>query len=151
MDKKTLVWAYVIEVIASFLIYAAVYIYGGEKFLHFSEKMVNDIPGLVGAFLAIVIALWLYWGGLQRSDFGKYLIWKKADKVYTTAYSYQVILFIIVLIVSNIGKNLPNRGVHIRCILFLYSLINMWTVVRNTWWLMKLSGKFHAELNNYKE
>ena len=148
MNKKTLIWVYAVEALAALLIYMASYMHGGDKFLQFSEKIVDEIPVPAGVFLAIVAAAWLYWGAVQRSEFGKYLNWKKADGIYTAAYSYQITVFVIVLTISCMGKFLPIWGKHVLCILFLYGLCNMWTIIRNTWWLMKLSSKFQTELNS---
>ena len=133
-DGTILTWAYAVELILVGLLYTLMlHFVGAEKLVNVIEKHWQVFIGIGVAFLAVGIALSIwFWQGLE-GEFGKYLKWRKADGHYLRAYQFQVVLFLFATVFPALmafGRN--DLIAHTTWCALVYASVNGLTIVNNT-------------------
>ncbi len=143
-------WGYFIEVLLLLCIFTLLNILITNQvlcdFVINTSGLFTTLIGAILLFSASFLLIFIRW---MTTDFGDYLNWRKADRVYRTSLGYSLfidMLAFLSLIVLGYAKSAILANVAI--ILIIYTLINIKTMITNILDLVKLKNYFRREVES---
>ena len=150
--RRILIWAYLVELLASVGICIFVFSVASPKLVaEFFVKSNAGWLGLEGVLLAGAIAVWVTHFQIVGTDFGKYLRFVNSEKVFMDAFNVGVgshFLAFILLIFS--GSNSGTILTICTMMALVYALINTITIFVNAMAILKLKSIFDFEYGKIK-
>lgn len=149
MSKKLLVfWAYFVEIIFSTVIVILAFsVFEFSEVIKFVRSSSNDVASNFAVVL-LAASLGLFWTFYSKSDspFVQWLHEKEAFEVYAISFLFSIGVYVL-LVVSLIL--VMNTSSHLIAILSLWlsvlGLINVYSLIKNTYDLMKLNALFNRK------
>ena len=149
-DRAIVLSGYVAEFLLSGLLFAlAIVLWQSDQLASFTEKTAT--PWAAGGLFAASFVTWQIFIHLFTSDFGEWLQWRGADRIYNAVFITAIAVYAISTIVLIIAGQLKNKIVDLIALWSLiFSFINLYTLVKNASDLLKLHSAFKRELNDLK-
>jgi len=141
---RSVVWAYVVEIILGILVYVLLLVTVGPQFLgdvlsdHWATFCTVGLALFAAGFAGLVC-----FARFLDSEFGKYLKWRGADEHYLRAYVVQEVMFLGAVLAS-FATAVLRYGflVHVTWLILLGATVNSLTVLINTRDLIRLRQQF---------
>ncbi|MEL7981724.1 hypothetical protein AAG584_16900 [Vreelandella titanicae] len=147
MSKKLLVfWAYIVEIISStFVVILAFSIFDFSEVIKFVRASSNDVASNF-AVVMLAASLGLFWTFYSKSDspFVQWLHEKEAFEVYAHSFFFSVGVYVILVVSLILVMNTSSNLIAILSLwLSVLGLINVYSLIKNTYDLMKLNALFN--------
>lgn len=132
------VWEYAGEVIAAGLVYVLLRIwFGSASISKFYADKQSAGAILVGIILASCIAVWVAFGALLSSEFGKWLRTTGNATVYSRAFAFPILVSLATLALL-LTLSADTTAAHFVTIMVIYNLLNFITMIFNLHGLYRL-------------
>lgn len=146
MKKFILIsWGYIVEIILAILVVVLIRV-TVEKYINIAY-ILGKIDLLIGGIIAVLsakIAIFIYYLTLVASDFGDYLMFKRANSLYKNAFLYSMLIDLL-SITSVITWNTLNNINIFRVTLFfiILTILTLFTMLQNLFEIVNLYNKFN--------
>lgn len=146
--RWSLLWGYVVEFILTALVYIFIRLsFGTAMAVQVVSGAANSWAALVRGFFALSGGLFAIFVKLLTSDFGNWLSWRQAERVYTGAFVIALaahVCAIVFLVVAGVTKE-ETVG-RIALALLIFSGVNMCSLMGNVLKVVKLYREFSRQL-----
>lgn len=149
MSKRLLVfWAYIVEIIAStgmvLLVFA---IFSFSEIIRFVHSSSKDVASNFAVVL-LAASLGLFWTFYSKSD-SPFVLWlheKEVFEVYAHSFLFSIGVYVLLVASLILVMNTSNSLVAIVSLwLSVLGLINVYSLIKNTYDLMKLNALFNQK------
>lgn len=149
MSKRLLVfWAYIVEIVASTVIVLLTFaIFNFSEVIRFVHSSSKDIASNFAVVL-LAASLGLFWTFYSKSDspFVQWLHEKEAFEVYARSFLFSIGVYVVLVVSLILVMNASNDLVAIVSLwLSVLGLINVYSLIKNTYDLMKLNALFNQK------
>lgn len=149
MSKKLLVfWAYFVEIIWSTVIVILVFsVFEFSEIIEFVHSSSNDVASNFAVVL-LAASLGLFWTFYSKSDspFVQWLHEEEAFEVYARSFLFSIGVYVLLVVSLILVMNTSNSLIAILSLwLSVLGLINVYSLIRNTYDLMKLDALFNRK------
>jgi hypothetical protein len=147
LKKRLLIgWAYVVEILATVLLYALIrYLFSETELRAFVLATSGTWATVFGIAAAVAAALWTMFFQVLSTEFGAELRSRGAASAISTALAAPIVFFLcattLFMLVPIVDRPSLTHGA---VLVGIYSIINVATLIRNVNWLVRLyqdSGK----------
>lgn len=144
LDFK-IVWGYVSELVLSGLTYGLLRVFfSGEDLRAFTVSTANEWNDLTGILFSAALAIWITFVNIRSMPFGEYLHRIGAETHITVAFiCAMAVFFCATLTLTTCTAVKRPEPAHVALFLLIYSIINLYTLIKNSTLLVKLYGKYN--------
>ncbi len=147
MSKKLLVfWAYVVEIVASTaLVILMLSVFEFSEVVEFVQLSSKDIASNFAVVL-LAASLGLFWTFYSKSDspFMQRLHEIEAFEVYARSFLFSIGIYVLLVVSLISSMNTSSSSIAILSLwLSVLGLINVYSLIKNTYDLMKLNAVFN--------
>jgi hypothetical protein len=143
----TVVWGYAVELIGAAVVYLIfMFLFGPARLARFVQSTADEWNDLFGILFSAALAVWLTFTNLRGSMFGLYLEKMGSAAVYSAAFLTSMAVFFLTtasMICSRTGYGFVS---HIALFLLVYSLFNLYSMIKNATDLIGLYSLFMREV-----
>lgn len=149
MSKKLLIfWAYVVEIFLSSIIMSLAFlVFEYSEVVEFSRTASKDIATNF-AVVMLAASLGLFWTFYSKSDspFVQWLHEKRAFEVYAWSFLFSIGVYVFLVLFLILTTNISSDWISIVSLwLFVLGLINVYSLIKNTYDLMRLNALFNRK------
>ncbi|WP_339118686.1 hypothetical protein [Halomonas sp. BMC6] len=149
MSKKLLVfWAYIVEIIAStVIVILTLSVFDFSEVIRFVHSSSKDIASNFAVVL-LAASLGLFWTFYSKSDspFVQWLHEKEAFAVYARSFLFSIGVYVLLVVSLILVMNTSSKSIAILSLwLSVLGLINVYSLIKNTYDLMKLNALFNRK------
>ncbi|MBS97431.1 MAG: hypothetical protein CMI01_01965 [Oceanospirillaceae bacterium] len=149
MSEKLLVfWAYIVEVIASAVIVVlTLSVFEFSEVIGFVYSSSKDIASNFAVVL-LAASLGLFWTFYSKSDspFVQWLHEKGAFSVYARSFLFSIGVYVLLVVSLILTMNISSSAMAIFSLwLSVLGLVNVYSLIKNTYDLMKLNALFNRK------
>ncbi|WP_169978124.1 hypothetical protein [Tautonia rosea] len=140
-----LIWGYISELVLASMAYGMLRIlFAGEDLIAFTVSTASEWNDLTGILFSAALAIWITFVNIRAMPFGEYLHRVGAEKQITAAFVCAMAVFFCATVTLTACTAISRpEPAHAALFLLIYSLVNAYTLVRNSTLLIKLYGKFN--------
>lgn len=138
-------WGYLSELVLSGAMFGLLWlVFGGESIRAFTTATANEWNDLTGMLFSAALAIWITFVNIRAMPFGDYLHRIGAEKQITVAFICAMAVFFCATITLTVCAAVKRpEPAYAAMFLLIYSLINTYTMIRNSTLLIKLYGKYN--------
>ena len=149
MSKKLLVfWAYFVEIISSTaIVILAFSVFEFSEVIKFVHSSSNDVASNFAVVL-LAASLGLFWTFYSKSDspFVQWLHEKEAFEVYARSFLFSIGVYVLLVVLLILVMNTSSSILAVLSLwLSVLGLINVYSLIKNTYDLMKLNALFNRK------
>jgi hypothetical protein len=143
----TIVWGYAVEAIGTASVYLiALFLFGPARLTRFVQVTADEWNDLFGILFSAALAVWLTFTNLRSSMFGLYLEKTGNATVYSAAFLTSMIGFFSTTAAMICCRTGYGVVAHIALFLLIYSVFNLYSMIRNATDLIGLYSIFMREV-----